>query len=210
MPIYFHPDNIIRMEIISLGGVGGCQLATTLRMLNYPAYPYDWLITSQSFIIHSFDNIDHFFTFEHPYVYRDTYLLDINKRAIMLHDFTDFESQKVDTIEKYKRRFHRLHDTLLSDKKILFVRVLENINEQLYPLEFYDSIYVREEEDISLWERFIQHVIDTYHCSCHLLLITNEHKYSNSYKNITISYTNEKLAENISNIIADLLKSNIF
>ena len=42
------------MKIISLGGVGGCDLAQSLRDLNQPTYPYDWLITSQSFIIKSF------------------------------------------------------------------------------------------------------------------------------------------------------------
>jgi hypothetical protein len=197
------------MEIISLGGVGGCQLATTLRMHNYPAYPYDWLITSQSFIIDSFDNIDNFFIFDNAYVYDNNYLLDKYKRAIMLHDFTDFQRQKVSTIEKYMRRFHRLHDVLISGKKILFVRVLENMNEPLQPLEFYNSIYMREEEDISLWETFIQKIIDTYHCSCHLLLISNEHKYNNRYNNITISYTNNKIANNISRMITELVESNI-
>jgi hypothetical protein len=38
-----------RMKIISLGGIGGCDLAEALRKLNQPTYPYDWLITTQSF-----------------------------------------------------------------------------------------------------------------------------------------------------------------
>lgn len=191
------------MEIISLGGIGGCELANALRLHNYPAYPYDWLITSQSFVIDSFDNIDKFFIFDDAYVYQQNYLLDKDKRAIMLHDFTNFENQKIDTIEKYKRRFHRLHEALTSGKKIVFVRVLENMTENLYPLEFYDAIYAREEENIELWDQFIQRVIDTYQCSCHLLLISNEIKYNTptAYKNVTISYTDSKLSSDIYRII---------
>jgi hypothetical protein len=34
------------MKIISLGGIGGCELAKALRNLNQPAYPYDWMITT--------------------------------------------------------------------------------------------------------------------------------------------------------------------
>ena len=41
------------MKIISLGGIGGCDLATALRKLNQQTYPYNWLITTQSFIIKS-------------------------------------------------------------------------------------------------------------------------------------------------------------
>jgi Putative papain-like cysteine peptidase (DUF1796) len=194
------------MEIISLGGVGGCQLATTLREHNYPAYPYDWLITTQSFIIDSFDNIDNFFIFDNAYVCKDIYLLDRHKRAIMLHDFTHFETQKVSTIEKYTRRFHRLHEALTSGKKILFVRLMDNLN-----VDASDSTMItREEENISLWELFIQHVIDTYKCPCHLLLITDEHKYNtkpDTYKNITISYTDNKIVSNISSIINQFVQS---
>jgi hypothetical protein len=140
------------------------------------------------------------------YVYRDTYLLDSNKRAIMLHDFTHFESQKMDTIEKYKRRFHRLHNMLTSGKKILFVRLMDNLN-----VDASDStIFTREEEDIVLWESFIQNIIDTYHCSCHLLLITNEVKYNTTpttYRNSTILYTEDKTSNRLYHIIREYLQT---
>jgi hypothetical protein len=195
------------MEIISLGGVGGCQLAQVLRKYNYSAYPYDWLITNQSFVIDSFDSFDNFFVFDEFHVYRSNYLLDKWKRAIMLHDFVDFNSEKDKIIEKYRRRFERLHHALTNNKKLLFVRIMENIDEKLHPLEFYDSIYVREEEDIHQWEQLIQTIIDTYKCSCHLLLISNEVKYisSPSYKNITIAYTENKEADSIYRIIDEII-----
>ena len=48
------------MKLISLGGVGGCNLAFTLRKLNQPTYPYNWLITTQSFVIDSFLKFENF------------------------------------------------------------------------------------------------------------------------------------------------------
>ena len=77
------------MKIISLGGIGGCDLAQALRKLNQPAYPYDWLITTQSFIIKSFNDFNNFFVFHRYYVYNNNNLLVYNKKAIMLHDFNN-------------------------------------------------------------------------------------------------------------------------
>lgn len=195
------------MEIISLGGVGGCQLAYALRKHNYPAYPYDWLITNQSFVIDSFDSFDSFFIFDDSHVHQSNYLLDKWKRAIMLHDFVNFNKEKEKTIEKYRRRFERLRQAVTCQKKLLFVRVMDNMDEKLQPLEFYDTIYIREEEDMYRWEQFIQKIIDTYQCSCHLLLISNEVKYISppSYKNITIAYTENKEADSIYRIIDEII-----
>jgi len=192
------------MEIISLGGVGGCQLANALRLRNYKAYPYDWLVTSQSFILNSFDNIDNFFTFDESYVYQNVNLLCENQNAVMLHDFTHFESQKTDVIERYKRRFNRLNQTLKDVNRILFVRVMDNLQENMSPLNFYDEIYIRENENPQLWEEFIHKIKEKYKCDCHLLLITNETQYlkkSEIYKDVTISYTIEKTDNDINLLI---------
>lgn len=199
------------MKIISLGGVGGCQLASALRIRNYETYPYDWLITSQSFILNSFNNIDNFFTFDHSYVYQNVKLLCKDRNAVMLHDFTNFENQKTDVIEKYKRRFNRLSETLKNVDRILFVRVMENLQESLYPLNFYDDIFLREEENITIWEEFIQNIKEKYKCDCHLLLITNEKKYLNKseiYKDVTISYTLDKLDNDINLLIDHVISNN--
>ena len=198
------------MEIISLGGVGGCQLASALRIRKYEAYPYDWLLTSQSFIINSFDNIDKFFTFDDSYVYQNVNLLCENKNAVMLHDFTHFGSQKTGVIEKYKRRFNRLSETIKNVDRILFVRVMENLQETLYPLNFYDDIFIRECENIQMWEEFIHNIKEKYKCDCHLLLITNETKYLNKpeiYKDVTISYTFDKLDNDINLLIDQFIST---
>lgn len=39
------------LKIISLGGAGGCKIAEYLRTKNQEAYPYDWIVSSQSFVI---------------------------------------------------------------------------------------------------------------------------------------------------------------
>ena len=83
------------MKLISLGGIGGCDLAEALRKLNQPTYPYDWLITTQSFIIDSFNDFNSFFAFDAKYVYDTEKLLVYNKKAIMLHDFNNFALQKM-------------------------------------------------------------------------------------------------------------------
>ncbi len=113
------------MKIISLGCVGGCDLAGSLRKLNQMTYPYDWLITTQSFIINSFDNINinNFFKFDNKYVYDRQLLLEENKKAIMLHDFNNFELEKENVMIKYTRRFERLNMDLNNGEDILFVRM---------------------------------------------------------------------------------------
>jgi hypothetical protein len=69
------------MNIISLGGIGGCDIAQALRELNQPAYPYDWIISTQSFVINSFDNINNFFIFDEKYVYDNQKLIMYNKKS---------------------------------------------------------------------------------------------------------------------------------
>ena len=70
------------MKLISLGGIGGCDLAESLRSLHQEAYPYDWLITTQTFIINSFNDFNKFFVFDTSYIYNETNLLTVDKKAI--------------------------------------------------------------------------------------------------------------------------------
>lgn len=159
------------MKIISLGGVGGCPLKDVLKKLNYPTYPYDWLFTTQSYIINNFNNFDKFFCFDTKYVYDNNKLLNENKTAIMLHDFTNFDLEKMMLLQKYKRRFERLNDALLCDEDILFIRLYDNLEVDLVPLHYYDNIFVREKEDIEKWNDFIKNLIIIYKKNIKLLLI---------------------------------------
>jgi len=195
------------MKIISLGGVGGCDLAQSLRDLNQPTYPYDWLITSQSFIIKSFNNFDNFFIFDDKYIYDSQKLLDVNKKAIMLHDFHNFRLEKNDVILKYNRRFERLNNDINSNEEILFVRMYDNLEEKLQPLNYYNDIFVRDEEDISKWNEFISKLSTTYNKKIILLLITSNNNICNdNYSNIIIYFTTKhKDSNTIREIIIDTL-----
>jgi len=191
------------MNVISLGGVGGCDLAQSLRDLDQPTYPYDWLVTTQSFIFNSINNFENFFSFEDKYVYQNTKLLDKNKKAVMLHDFKNFSEEKNEVIAKYQRRFNRLETTLKSND-ILFVRIYDNLNDQLN--SDYKIILNREEEDIQKWENFIFDIQNKYNNkNIKLLIITNSLEICNkNYNNIILYYTEE---HKNSKVIYDIIKN---
>ena len=181
--------------------------------LNQLTYPYDWLITIQSFVLNSFNNFENFFTFEEKYLYDNTNLVDKNNKAVMIHDFNkqNFILDKDKVIEKYKRRFNRLNDDLNRNNNILFVRVCDNLNERLLPLNTYETFLVREEEDIEKWEKFIFDINIKYNNNnkkkIKLLVITNiEDICKKTYNNI-IMYFNKEYQN--SDIISDIIKKTL-
>jgi len=195
------------MKLISLGGIGGCDLAEALRKLNQPTYPYDWLITTQSFIIDSFNDFNKYFVFDEKYVYDTEKLLVYNKKAIMLHDFNNFALQKNEVMQKYERRFTRLNDALMSNDEILFVRIYDNLDEKLVPIDYYNNILSRDEEDIQKWEDFITCIENKYNKKAKLLVITSrEDICSKTYNNVITCFTkNHKNCDNIYKIIRDTM-----
>ena len=189
------------MNIISLGGVGGCDLAYSLRDLNQPTGPYDWIIATQSFVIDSFDNYNNFFDFDEKYVYDTSLLLTDNKKAIILHDFTDFATQKQQVIEKYKRRYERLHSALNSTNPVLLVRIWDNLNETISP--YYSTIFAREQEQLELWNDWIKHKTKSFPTT-RLLIITSDNSIYDQAQtlDLTVEYTPDvKQHSNITNII---------
>lgn len=195
------------MRLISLGGIGGCELAKALRNLDQLTYPYDWLITTQSFIIDSFNDFNKFFVFDEKYVYDNTKLLDYNKKAIILHDFNNFALQKEDVISKYKRRFERLNNCLYENDDILFIRIYDNLEENLVPIDYYNNILIRDKEDMQKWEQFMNYVQNKYNKKTKLLIITNREDICNkTYNNIIIHFTKE---HNNHKIIYDVIQDTI-
>jgi len=207
------------MKKISLGGVGGCELALAIRMFDQHSFPYDWLITSQSFILQSFNDFSKFFEFNEEYVYDQSKLLEKNKKAIMLHDFNDFSLQKDNVMEKYLRRFDRLNSALTdaNDASILFIRINDNLEEILSPPLYYDHIFNREEEDLEIWNEFMKNISKKYKKTCTLLFISSHHQHNKSHSNnnqtldhVIVRYTThhkipEKLYEIIANVERDLV-----
>jgi hypothetical protein len=202
------------MTKISLGGVGGCDLAEAIRMFDQPSFPYDWLITSPSFILQSFNTFHHFFEFNDEYVYNQTLLLEKNKKAIMLHDFSNFPLEKNNVLSKYQRRFDRLNRVLTNvteSPPILFVRINDNLKEGLNPPQYYDAIFEREEEDIGVWNDFIRVISEKYNKTCKLLFISSDihhsHIMDNTWEHVVVRYTpHHKNATSLHQIIAQVEK----
>jgi hypothetical protein len=128
------------------------------------------------------------------YKFIQSKLLEKNKKAIMLHDFSDFSREKSETINKYERRFARLHNDLYSEDEhdILFIRINDNLEETLQPLYYYDNIFKREKEDITRWDRFMQEISERYGKRCFLLFITSDPKHEDlSTRRVSVYYTTE-------------------
>jgi len=196
------------MKLISLGGIGGCDLAESLRSLHQEAYPYDWLITTQTFILNSFNEFRKFFVFDPSYLHNRTNLLTADKKAIMLHDFHQFMIERESVVEKYKRRFDRLKEALSSPEPILFVRIYDNLEEALVPANYYDTILIRDVEDVDRWEEFIVRIQTTsMNPNIRLLLITSDESIcTRSTPNIILHFTKDhKRSKAITTIIQDTL-----
>ncbi|NBQ42373.1 MAG: hypothetical protein EBU23_07520 [Mycobacteriaceae bacterium] len=173
---------------ISLGGVGGCALAEALRGADQPSYPYDWLITAQSFIEESFNDMNGFFDFAEELVYDTTKLLTRRRNAIMLHDFADFQAQRAGVIAKYTRRFARLDAALRGPHPILFVRGADDLGAPLSPRNYYDQIFVREAEDVGRWSALMVATSARYNKRCELLYVCADAGglHSHSHSHVTV------------------------
>ena len=162
------------MKLISLGGVGGCNLAFALRKLNQPTYPYNWLITTQSFVIDSFLKFENFFEIDERYLHTNTTLLNKNKTAIMLHDFKKFD--KIVVTDKFQRRYNRLKDAMQSSEDVLFIRAMDDLDVPMIPRGAYDEIFNREEDNIQLWSEFLNRQQNKFDKEIKMLLLAHNEK----------------------------------
>lgn len=211
-------SNYENIDIVSLGGVGGCDITYAfkeLKNIECLTYPYSWIVTTQSFIIKSFNSFENFFNFNkedlHPQV--GTVIHDGTKKAVMLHDFNNFQIEKNNVIEKYNRRFNRLNETLENNKKLIFVRLPDNLNSPMCPIGLYDNIYLREDEDISLWNDFFNSICLKYpNKEIHLVIVTDIldkviNKPENINKNLHLFYLeNHKNTVELSKLLNNILK----
>jgi hypothetical protein len=160
------------MKLISLGGVGGCSLAQTMRRLKQPAYPFDWIISTQSFVIDSIVDKNNFLIFDEKFIYDKPHILiEKTKRAISLHDFTNLNSQKKGVIDKYTRRFERMYNSF-TEETVLFVRIMDVYNPEIIPGGWVlPDIFIQENESIDLWKTFLENISKKYNKQFYLLLI---------------------------------------
>jgi hypothetical protein len=129
-----------------------------------------------------------------------------DKKAIMLHDFKNFNVEKEQVIDKYIRRFERLNETLSGNDEILFVRMYDNLNEALIPTDYYNDILIREEEDVQKWDNFIQHLTNKYNKKIKLLIITSNQEICSKHFTSILHFTKE---HKHSNKILDIIKNTI-
>lgn len=147
---------------ISLAGVGGCSVSRALRSLGQNALPFDWLIARQDFVISAIESGGQsFFDFSNPQrLHGETIITMPDNSALSIHDFKkSWALEKEDVQKKYRRRWMRFHEILNprqktpAPRKIIFVRSFLDMDE---PIEaIYDNIFIRQEENIQLWEDFI-------------------------------------------------------
>lgn len=169
-------NKLKNIDIVSMGGVGGCDITYALKSFNCLSYPYSWIVSSQSFIIKSFNSFENFFDFDpknvHPHVKRMIH--NGNKKSVMLHDFENFDIERENVIAKYKRRFQRLKETLENKNKLILIRLPDNLREPMMPPGLYDNFYDREDEDISKWNDFFIDICKKYpEKEIHFLIISN-------------------------------------
>lgn len=161
------------MILINLGGVGGCVITDAINSLipgqeGQARYPYDWLVSNQTFVIESFLNIDKFFDFNDETQLRDHHFLIKSKNAFSAHDFKDYNKDKEIIKAKYERRFARLQDAMDSKEPILFIRILDH--EPPHP-EWHD-IFITESESIPRWIEFVNNLASKFNKNIFLLILS--------------------------------------
>lgn len=184
------------MHIINLGGYGGCTLTEVIRRFDQPAYPFDWNITSQDFVIKCIlTNGKYYFNFDDNLVFETTILLSQNNDAYLCHDFKDWNSQKQEVKSKYERRINRLMNAIESTNHILFCRHLIDKD----PYNKYSPCripFTREYDEIYKWENFMNEINKKRNGKTNLILFTNSPKLESSHNNVHICY-NDYLDPNV-------------
>ena len=163
------------MKLVSIGGCGGCPIGEAIRYISKePSLPYDWLLTTQSFVMRSFLSQDTFIDFSDTKNVRNGTTMITKERDVMsIHDFKNYYQERDTVISRYKRRFERLNTIMCSDNPILLIRrtintSLSNINEWREK----DLLYV-EKDNFKLWVEFRNKLCSKYNKqNIYILLIT--------------------------------------
>lgn len=183
-----------RTIFISLAGVGGCSVSRALRSLGQNALPFDWLIARQDFVISAIETGGKsFFDFDDPArLHGETIITMPDGSALSIHDFRkNWDDERDDVRKKYRRRWSRFHDILNSrhspsrTRKIVFVRSFLDMDE---PIEsIYDNIFVRQEENIRMWEDFLARMQKkNLDVEMHLVIITSRKDVESSAPNVHV------------------------
>jgi hypothetical protein len=192
------------MKIINLGGVGGCDITQAIqRILTVlPRYPYDWLLTNQSFIIRTLLDNKCFFNFEDKTKLHGKEVHVEEMDGMSVHDFPDSfdetEHKRLVPIikEKYERRMERMNDALFSEESILFVRLSNNTETSKDWINRFHCI----RDDYFKWAEFTKYLNTYFKKPIYLLIITtNEEEYrenrNTDYENVIVRFFDDKNIE---------------
>lgn len=156
------------MKWISLGGVGGCELARALRKYNHPAYPFDWNVTRQDFVCRVImTRGKYYFNFENEKSHG--IIAHPDRNALLLHD-----PKGEETITKYARRLERLLHVLDSNDEIWFFRIYSDARVPMKHQQYSDW-FDKTHESLSIWIQFLHYLHDTYKKKIHLWLLCTSH-----------------------------------
>ena len=194
----------IIMKIISLGGVGGCDIPQSIQRIIPPIrHPYDWILANQTFVMRTLINNNDFFNFtdKTKIIGKTVFVNELDGMSV--HDFPDtIDEDNYDIItdsinKKYNRRFARLNEALNYDEPILFIRIANNMPQ----IKEWDNIFNSVPDNFQKWVEFIQYLNDFFKKPIYLLIFTNNEEEYNTYKflenkQILINYINKKIIEN--------------
>jgi hypothetical protein len=214
---YNDENNNNNIDLISLGGVGGCTIAESISYIKRKytrRYPYDWLLTNQSFVCESFLSFENFFDFDDASkIINNTQFLSEKKNALSFHDFKDYPNDKITVKEKYIRRFKRLQESMGNIKPLLFIRTTNNARDH----PEWEDIFINEKDDFIKWIEFKKSLENTYNKKVYILIMTNNIdeynqncKFNNDKDGIFIRYIlsvdKEYIISNI-NYIINIIKT---
>ena len=177
-----------KIKFISLGGGGACGIRMKIeKILNQPSYIYDWLVSSQDFIIDTIFDYKNFIDFsntmnmniQHPYHFNlDKNYID----AFALHHNFEKKNKLI-----FENRFNRLQDTLKNYKCVLIRLMIDKNNDACI-------VYSKNINNIEHYTDNNNKFNDKYELKTSFKNYVDEiDKWQTFYKNITTFYKNNDI-----------------
>lgn len=167
------------------------MLTTVIRKFDQPAYPFDWNITNQSFVIKCVESGgSHFFEFAERHMV-DGFLLSPHNDAFLFHEYKHDRPlwiENGDIKETYLRRLHRLLEAYYSDSELLLCRHAIDANPYNdYAKSSWSRLPFRILPDnVCRWSKFISRRPKT-----RLIIFTNDPTMVSNDRQIYIRYIDD-------------------
>lgn len=166
------------MKIINLGGHGGCVLTEIIKKLlpNQLRYPFDWLMTNQSFVINSFMDFNKSFDFDRLDLAVNNSLYSPDKHGLSIHDYVgNYINHKEIIKQRYQRRYKRLEEAMNESDDIIFIR-----ESRMWKDWGTHPIMKAEKEDFHKWVLFMDN-LQKIKPNIKLIIFTNGYECIDNY-----------------------------